>query len=385
MPGVFLNYRVSDGETYAGWIDETLSNRIGAHNVFRASRSIPVGAAFDERILAVLSRCDVVVAVIGPQWLTPRLRDDGDWVRRELAEAIRLDIPIIPVLVADAGRLDGADLPDELKPLANAQYLRLHYRSAHTALPQLVDTVFTYAPALAVEEVMHQLIVHVHFGNQGEPEPPAEREHLRRAIRDAFVESHVAPNQYRIEDRGSGGLLVVLPAEVVKSQVLGAWINSLEKKLENGPRIRVGVHSGAETSAVDTELACDLSGSTVARGLARAARDARVVVLVSDRVHHSVVSKGGRGVERNAYRKVTVAPDIPAWYRVVGWSVPPAVPDEPAPVADRPEPAEPVSQTRGNGSSAGWNILENNGIVVDTINGRNLHVGDVHNYPKDTW
>src|SRR5262245_17188327 len=245
MPGVFLNYRVSDGEVYAGWIDEILSNRIGRHNVFRASRSIPVGAAFDVRILDVLSQCDVVVAVIGPQWLTPRIQDDGDWVRRELAEAIRLDIPIIPVLVADAARLDGADLPDELEPLANAQYLRLHYRSAHITLPQLVDTVFRYAPALAVEDAMHQLIVHVHFGDQDEPGLPAERERLHRVIREAFTESRVAPSQYRIEDQGPGDLLVVLPAEVVKSRVLGAWINELRRKLENGPRIRVGVHSGS--------------------------------------------------------------------------------------------------------------------------------------------
>src|SRR2546430_8088268 len=141
MPGVFLNYRVGDGEPYAVLLDNALIDQFGSHNVFRASRSIRAGADFHDQISIKISQCSVMVAIIGPRWLTDRdgrcrIQEDGDWVRRELAEAISRGIPVIPVLVADAPPTIDSDLPNDIKQLARFQYLRLHYRSAHIDVPR---------------------------------------------------------------------------------------------------------------------------------------------------------------------------------------------------------------------------------------------------------
>lgn len=73
-----------------------------------------------------LSSCRVFLAVIGKNWLTAtdssgkrRLNDPADFVRLEIAEALRRDdIPLIPVLVQGALMPGVDDLPDDLKALA---------------------------------------------------------------------------------------------------------------------------------------------------------------------------------------------------------------------------------------------------------------------------
>jgi TIR domain len=63
---VFINYRTGDAEWVAAQIELYLSNRFGKEHVFKASRSIPPGAAFPEELLAGVRDCDVLLAVMGP-------------------------------------------------------------------------------------------------------------------------------------------------------------------------------------------------------------------------------------------------------------------------------------------------------------------------------
>ena len=153
MASVFINYR-SDAAAWAVVLDRELSDRFGADRVFRAPRSIRPSEDFFDRILQSVRSCSVLVAVVGPTWLAVdkngrrRIDDDTDWVRREIVEALASRIPIVPILTDDAPRLDAAQLPADIAPLARCQYLRLHHRNAPYDLRRILDELTSLAPDL---------------------------------------------------------------------------------------------------------------------------------------------------------------------------------------------------------------------------------------------
>ena len=125
MPSIFLSYRRSDSSDITGRIYDRLSGHFGPEILFRDVQSIPLGIDFRTHIEKELSGCRVLVAVIGPTWLTVkdakgnrRLHQPGDWVRLEIATALERDIPVIPLLVRDAALPKVGDLPECLQPLA---------------------------------------------------------------------------------------------------------------------------------------------------------------------------------------------------------------------------------------------------------------------------
>jgi hypothetical protein len=146
MGGVFINYRTGDGDWAATFISRELAAAFGSENVFFASKSIRVGEDFVVRILDRLRQCDVFLAVIGPRWLTAtnrtgelRLSDPDDWVRREILEAFRSGLRVIPVFLDGTPALNEADLPDDIRLLARCQYLRLHHRNDDRDIARVLD------------------------------------------------------------------------------------------------------------------------------------------------------------------------------------------------------------------------------------------------------
>jgi len=86
---------------------------------------IEAGRDFRKAIEESVANCGVLLVVMGPSWLTAanergarRLDDPADFVREEVASALRRDIPVIPVLVRGATMPRVEDLPDDLKDLA---------------------------------------------------------------------------------------------------------------------------------------------------------------------------------------------------------------------------------------------------------------------------
>ena len=97
---------------------------------------IDPGRDFRLEIERAVGTCEVLLAVIGRDWLQTqtasgrrRLDDPEDYVRLEIAAALRRNIPVIPVLVEGAGIPAEADLPEDLRPLAVRQAVEL--RHAH--------------------------------------------------------------------------------------------------------------------------------------------------------------------------------------------------------------------------------------------------------------
>ena len=126
QPKVFISYRRADSAIHALALRNKLAEAFGKTQVFRDVDSIGYGDRFAEEIDREVSACDVMIAVIGPHWQTltgtdgvPRILAKRDYVRREIATALRSAKRLIPVLVGGAVKMpDAATLPPDLAALA---------------------------------------------------------------------------------------------------------------------------------------------------------------------------------------------------------------------------------------------------------------------------
>jgi hypothetical protein len=111
MPTIAISYRRSDSSAIAGRIFDRLTAHYGEHAVFMDIDNIPFGTDFRSHIREVLLRADVLIAVIGANWLgrkdsgAARMQEERDPVRVEIETALEGNTPIIPVLI------DGAKMP----------------------------------------------------------------------------------------------------------------------------------------------------------------------------------------------------------------------------------------------------------------------------------
>jgi hypothetical protein len=124
MPKIFISYRREDSNAFAGRLFDRLQARFGAESVFMDIDSIPMGVNFQQHLAAAVSACDVMLALIGEEWLTAnrngqrRLDDPGDFVRTEIESALNRGIPVVPILIGRASMPREQDLPGALKPIA---------------------------------------------------------------------------------------------------------------------------------------------------------------------------------------------------------------------------------------------------------------------------
>jgi YVTN family beta-propeller protein len=132
-PGrIFISYRREETAYPAGWLFDRLAEHFGSGQVFKDVDSIELGDDFVEVITTAVGSCDVLLALIGDQWLTitdehgrRRLDNPDDFVRLEIEAALVRKVRVIPILV-DGARMPRADeLPDSLARLVRRQALEL--------------------------------------------------------------------------------------------------------------------------------------------------------------------------------------------------------------------------------------------------------------------
>ncbi len=146
MSGVFISYRREDSSGYAGRLFDILSANFGRENTYMDLDTIKGGDDFEAVIEEKISRCDVLLAVIGERWLTitgvnggRRLDMAGDFVRLEIAKALERKVRVIPVLVGGATMPHRDDLPTDLRPFALHQAMDLRDAHFHADAEQLID------------------------------------------------------------------------------------------------------------------------------------------------------------------------------------------------------------------------------------------------------
>lgn len=152
---VFVSYRGDDSGMAAALLYGELTRRLGVDRVFLDCRSIPPGADYVQWLVCQVRSARVVLAVIGPDWLTlttptgrRRIDDPADWIHRELAEAFAARVTVIPVLTDDAVLPLESELPTALGPLSRCQYRRLRRCEIPTDLDRIVTGLAVVDPTL---------------------------------------------------------------------------------------------------------------------------------------------------------------------------------------------------------------------------------------------
>lgn len=145
---VFISYRRQESSGLAGRLYDRLAARFGDDQVFMDVDTIALGVDFAEVISQAVSTCEVLLAVIGPRWLTVtdedgrrRLDDPDDIVRLEIAAALERDIRVIPILVEGAVMPRGQQLPEALEGLARRNALILRHESFRSDADRLLAAV----------------------------------------------------------------------------------------------------------------------------------------------------------------------------------------------------------------------------------------------------
>jgi|ERR1051326_2440250 hypothetical protein len=124
MPSIFLSYRRADTKWIIGRICDRLEARFGKAAVFYDIETIPPGSDFPKELEERLRKSDVVLAVIGPDWLgatktaQSRLSNEDDYVRIEIERALEKNIPVIPVLIDGVPMPAVENLPASIRGLA---------------------------------------------------------------------------------------------------------------------------------------------------------------------------------------------------------------------------------------------------------------------------
>src|SRR5271157_5561318 len=122
---VFISYRREDTAGYAGRLYDRLKTSFPGR-VFIDVGEIPPGTDFVKAIGQHLEGCAAMVALIGDNWAAhDRLHDAADFVRVEIATALKRDISVIPVLVRAAKLPDTSSLPKDIQPLLRHQAISI--------------------------------------------------------------------------------------------------------------------------------------------------------------------------------------------------------------------------------------------------------------------
>jgi TIR domain len=112
---VFLSYRSDDTQLFVGRLADRL--RAAGFGVFYDKEALLAGEHWKEELRHRISLSDAVIAIIGRLWLSERLFEEDDPVRMEIALALDLGKPMIPLLVNRAPMPADQDLPKDLKRL----------------------------------------------------------------------------------------------------------------------------------------------------------------------------------------------------------------------------------------------------------------------------
>lgn len=151
MSGVFISYRRDDSAGHAGRLFDKLAARLGADQVFMDVDAIVPGQDFGKVIEERIARCDMMIVIIGREWLTctdasgrRRLDDPEDFVRGEIAAALRRGLAILPVLVEGTTMPAAAQLPADLILLTARQAVTLTHARFDSDVQDLLDAAERY-------------------------------------------------------------------------------------------------------------------------------------------------------------------------------------------------------------------------------------------------
>ncbi len=179
MPGIFISYRREDSAGHAGRLFDRLVEHFGKDRVFMDVAGIEPGTDFVEAIDSAVGSCEVLIVVIGRQWTTfvepdgrRRLDNPNDFIRLEVATALKRNIRVVPVLVQGARMPKTDELPSELEKLARRQGVEISDTRWDSDVGQLIKSL---------ESALHQDV------------PSSLAQDLGRSISEARGKRRIVP------------------------------------------------------------------------------------------------------------------------------------------------------------------------------------------------
>lgn len=162
---IAISYRREDSLPITGRLYDRLQAKFGQQNVFMDFDSIPPGVDFREQIKQTIERSNLVIAVIGPRWLSERadtsrrIDDPADFVRLEIKYALERGIPVIPLLVDNTLMPKPEKLPAELEALAFRNALPLDSGiDFHTHAERLINGICGLLDSTEMEGIDRNVI-----------------------------------------------------------------------------------------------------------------------------------------------------------------------------------------------------------------------------------
>ena len=157
---IFISYRGSDQNWATELVYKSMKEAFGTNAVFKAGNSLRVGEEFPSTLRSEAASCPVMLACIGPGWLTAaapdgsrRLDSPGDWVREEIAISLQSGNRLVPLLLGNRNEVEvpKPDLvPESIRAMVNRQALWLTPgRGLEATVSMLVDQLAELVPELA--------------------------------------------------------------------------------------------------------------------------------------------------------------------------------------------------------------------------------------------
>ncbi|HKP90664.1 MAG TPA: TIR domain-containing protein [Thermoleophilaceae bacterium] len=189
---IFLNYRRDDAADAALHLYERLAAHFGEDHVFMDIDTIDPGVDFEVVLNEAVEACDVLLAVIGRQWLTltdakgrRRIDNEDDFVRMELQLALERDVRVLPVLVQGIEMPGREDLPDGLKRLARRNAVELSHSRFNYDLGRLIAALEKVARQVAEEEAKRERVEREKAERERAEMERAEQERAQREREEA--------------------------------------------------------------------------------------------------------------------------------------------------------------------------------------------------------
>jgi formylglycine-generating enzyme required for sulfatase activity len=147
MTRIFISYRREDSRWPADRLYKILKPMMEdpERDIFIDIDNVPFGIDFVDHLESQVAQCDVVLALIGPKWLDAtgkdnkrRLDDPKDFVRIEIASALKRGIRVVPVLLDGTAIPPEDALPEDLKPLSHRNGIPLDPLNFDAGVKRLV-------------------------------------------------------------------------------------------------------------------------------------------------------------------------------------------------------------------------------------------------------
>jgi hypothetical protein len=179
-----------------------LERSFSPDRLFMDVDSIAPGDDFVKILRDKVQRCDVLLAILGKEWLNARdgagnrrLDDPLDFVRIEIEQALQLGKRVIPILVGEAAMPRPDQVPDSLKPLVQRHAVRFSHDRFRIDADNLEKTLDKLL-ATPVQPVERQGAAAPPI-NTVKPETPLADAVAAAGPRAASVEERAAPGRWR--------------------------------------------------------------------------------------------------------------------------------------------------------------------------------------------